>query len=145
PTIQGLVDKVLLTLNSEDCFLREIDSGDLPDARVYVFKPQNAILSYFNFLQYFKFKDHYQIHLLHVNKNCSRFIFYDEIERIVDMFVNMIGADVYSRQEVTQEELSKLDSFERLWIIDTCFFSLIISNENLSVLCMIVGSHLMAN
>lgn len=145
PTIQDLVDKVSLTLHSEDCFLREIDNGDLPDARVYVFKPQNAILSYFNFLQYYKFNDHYQIHLLHVNKNCSRFIFYDEIERIVDMFVNMLGADVYSRQEVTPEELSKLDSFERLWIIDTCIFSLKIGNENLSVLCMIYGSHLMAN
>lgn len=141
PTIQDLVDKVSLTLRSNECFLSEISSVELPDARGYVFKPVNAIFSYFNFLQYIQFNDHFEVHLLHVNKNCSRFIFYYEIERIVDMFVIMLGPDIYGKQEVTPDEISTLDSFERLWVIDTYLLSLIMSDVNQSVLCKIMGSN----
>ena len=141
PTFQSVVSSVSETIRSQECLLNHVTPQDGEIIQACAFKTSTMIMNYFNYLECLELKDVIAVSLLHIDTNLSKFIFFDEIKKIVAEFHAMLGLDCAGNGEITQEELDDLSSFKRQWIMESCLFSLAFSKERNGVIGILMRAN----
>ncbi len=125
-----LFDSIRNTINNN--FIEEILEHNFEDSRLYLFRPEKRILSYFNFLYVAADKfDRKTILLRHIHKNFSNFDFYLEWETIIKKCSDIFGDDVNGKNIFTESEKKNFDREKwtgRLWVIQNYLIELVFDN-----------------
>lgn len=125
------ISDFIKTINNtiENNLKTEIKEHDFEDARLFLFKPENKILSYFNFLYVAFHKEERQtIFLRQVHKNFSYFNFYIEWENLINKCAGMFGNDLNGKSvfEDDEKELINKDEWTgRIWITSDFIIELV--------------------
>ncbi|WP_303917719.1 hypothetical protein [Draconibacterium sediminis] len=104
----------------ENNFIDEILEHDFDDSRLFLFRPENRILSYFNFLYVAIDKnDRKTLFLRHVHKNFSYFDFYLEWESLINKCTKIFGDDMNGENVFSDVEKKLFDTETwtgRIWV-----------------------------
>lgn len=130
-TAKYLIDSIITTL--DNCLVKEILKHYYQDSKVFLYRPRLPILAYFNYLQLKKNpKGRSTIFLFRDFRNFSGFIFYAEIESVINKCINIFGPDINGKTSFIGEEMEPFHNSKwggRIWLFDKYLIELIYFEE----------------
>lgn len=106
----------------ENNYIDELSEHNFIDSRVFLFKPEHKILSYFNFLYLAIDKnDRNTILLRRINKNFSYFDFYSEWGNLIKRCIKLFGNDLNNKglfSDSEKENFNARNWVGRIWIVN---------------------------